>query len=215
MSSAERVVIVGSGGLAREALGHLRDQQSLDQMPEFLGFVSLALPNDDTLIRIGARWLGTDEEFLPHPGASHFLLGVGDPTLRRRLAKVYVRAGLTPLTIIHPTATIGNDVVVGEGSLIGPNVSITTNVQLACHVVVDRSSTIGHDTQIGRYSVVHPGAVISGNVSVSDECRIGANSCLLEGISVGPHSTVGAGAVVTRDVRPEVTVAGVPAKVID
>lgn len=215
MSGAERVVIVGSGGLAREALGHLRDQQSHDQIPEFLGFVSLARPKDDSLIRIGASWLGTDDDFLPHPAASHFLLGVGDPKLRRRLAEVYVSAGLTPLTIIHPTATIGNDVRVGEGSLIGPNVSITTNVQLACHVVADRSSTIGHDTHIGRYSVIHPGAVISGNVSISDECRIGANSCLLEGISVGPESIVGAGAVVTRDVPPEVSVAGVPAKVID
>ena len=43
---------------------------------------------------------------------------------------------------------------------------------------------------------------------------IGSSATLLCGITVGENAIVGAGSVVTRDVPPNCTVAGVPAKVI-
>ena len=43
---------------------------------------------------------------------------------------------------------------------------------------------------------------------------IGSSATLLCGITVGENAVVGAGSVVTKDVPPNCTVAGVPAKVI-
>jgi acetyltransferase-like isoleucine patch superfamily enzyme len=41
---------------------------------------------------------------------------------------------------------------------------------------------------------------------------IGAGATLLPGIHIGANAMVAAGAVVTRDVAPETTVGGVPAR---
>jgi serine O-acetyltransferase len=43
---------------------------------------------------------------------------------------------------------------------------------------------------------------------------IGSHACILGAIHVGEHARVGSGSVVVRDVPPEATVVGVPARVI-
>jgi UDP-2-acetamido-3-amino-2,3-dideoxy-glucuronate N-acetyltransferase len=42
---------------------------------------------------------------------------------------------------------------------------------------------------------------------------LGSGSIVIGGVRIGARAIVGAGAVVTRDVRPDETVAGVPARV--
>ncbi|RLE55307.1 MAG: N-acetyltransferase, partial [Candidatus Methanomethylicota archaeon] len=51
-------------------------------------------------------------------------------------------------------------------------------------------------------------------VIVENGAVLGANSTLISGIIIGENSVVAAGAVVTRDVPPNVVVAGVPARII-
>jgi tetrahydrodipicolinate N-succinyltransferase len=51
-------------------------------------------------------------------------------------------------------------------------------------------------------------------VVVGDNVLVGANAVVLESVRVGRGSVVAAGAVVTKNVRPGVVVAGVPAVVI-
>jgi len=53
-----------------------------------------------------------------------------------------------------------------------------------------------------------------GTIRILDNCVIGYGSIILPGITIGPNSIVGAGSVVTKDVPPEVVVAGNPARII-
>lgn len=55
---------------------------------------------------------------------------------------------------------------------------------------------------------------MTGNIEVGDGVWIGANSTILPGIVIGEGSVIGAGSVVTKDVDPDVVVAGNPARVI-
>lgn len=51
-----------------------------------------------------------------------------------------------------------------------------------------------------------------GTISILDNCVIGYGTIILPGVTIGPNSIVGAGSVVTKDVPPDVVVAGNPAR---
>ncbi len=113
--------------------------------------------------------------------------------LQSRMAEVFT-------VDIHPACEIGeglmidhaHNVVIGETARIGKNCSILHGVTLGGTGKVrgDRHPKIGDGVMIGA------GAKILGNVQVGHCVRVAS------------------GSVVTHDVEPNVTVAGVPAKVI-
>ena len=52
-------------------------------------------------------------------------------------------------------------------------------------------------------------------VTIGNRVWIGANVTILPGVTIGDGAIIGAGAVVTKDISPETTVAGIPAKEIN
>ncbi|MDQ3145024.1 MAG: serine O-acetyltransferase [Pseudomonadota bacterium] len=104
---------------------------------------------------------------------------------------------------IHPGATIGARLfidhgftVIGETAEIGDDVTIYQNVTLG-----------GTNPSTGIGGKRHP-TLLSGVV-------IGSGAQVLGPIVVGAGARVGANAVVTRDVDPQTTVVGIPARPVD
>ncbi|OAI26571.1 serine acetyltransferase [Methylosinus sp. R-45379] len=101
---------------------------------------------------------------------------------------------------IHPGATIGvrffidhgAGVVIGETATIGDDVTMYHGVTLG-----------GTSWSVGRR---HP--------TVGDGVLIGAGAKILGPISVGPRARIGANSVVIEDVPPEMTVVGIPGRVV-
>jgi hypothetical protein len=54
----------------------------------------------------------------------------------------------------------------------------------------------------------------SAPVVIEHDCWIGVNAVVLKGVRIGHHSVIGGNAVVTRDVAPNSTVVGSPARAI-
>ena len=102
---------------------------------------------------------------------------------------------------IHPAVKIGKNlfidhgmgVVIGETTIIGDNVSIYQGV------------TLGGTKRIKKKR--HP--------TINDNVVIGAGAKVLGPILVGKNSKIGANSVVTKNVPPNITVIGIPARVID
>jgi serine O-acetyltransferase len=101
---------------------------------------------------------------------------------------------------IHPGARIGRNffidhgfTVIGETAEIGDNVTIYQNVTLG-----------GTNPTTGVGGKRHP--------TLCDGVVIGSGAQVLGPIEVGPGARVGANAVVTKDVLPNTTVVGIPAK---
>ena len=100
-------------------------------------------------------------------------------------------------------------------------------------VDIPTSTKIGYGFYIGHEMciVINNGTIIGNNVNISHFVNIGTNHktpaiignnvyigphvCLVEDIKIGNNVTIGAGAVVTKDVPENVTIAGVPAKVLN
>lgn len=98
--------------------------------------------------------------------------------------------------------------------------------------VISPNTKIGPGLYIGHIGsiVINPTAIIGANCNISqgvtigsndgraatigDNVYIGPNVCIVADIIIGDNVTIGAGSVVTRNVPPNVTIAGSPAKVI-
>ncbi len=90
----------------------------------------------------------------------------------------------------------------------------TTDIAIGLHTQLHASCTIGHDTRLADFVTVAPGANVSGRVEAGEGTFIGAGAVILPDLKLGAWSIIAAGAVVTGDVEDNVTVAGVPARVI-
>jgi sugar O-acyltransferase (sialic acid O-acetyltransferase NeuD family) len=204
-------VIIGAGGFAREVLDVVEACQRAGADLEFLGFLADDRPEPQSLESRGVSWLGPPSG-AELPTGTQYVVGVGSPVVRRALTERADAMGLVATRLIHPSATIGHGVVFDEGSIVCSHVSITTNVRIGRHVHLNLNSTVGHDAVIDPFVTVYPGVNISGAVRVGEGASLGTNSCVLQNLQVGAGSFVGAGSVVTRDVPPEVTVVGSPAR---
>jgi len=101
---------------------------------------------------------------------------------------------------IHPGATIGRRFFIdhGMGVVIGETAEIGEDVLMYQGVVLGGVST----EKTKRHPTIEDGVVL------------GAQAVLLGAITVGKDARVGAGSVVVKSVPPDVTVVGVPGKIV-
>lgn len=87
--------------------------------------------------------------------------------------------------------------VIGEGTFIGPNVSI------------------GHDTVIGKHCCLLSGTITCGSVTIDDYVYIAPGVLIKNGVTLGKHVKVGIGSMILKDVPDGMTVVGRPAEPIE
>ncbi|MDG1707551.1 MAG: acetyltransferase [Emcibacteraceae bacterium] len=150
-----------------------------------------------------------------------FTIGIGDPKIRKFVADKY--PDLRYPNLIHSSASLGlyqlENINKSKGIIITAGCRITNNIDFGDFILLNLNTTVGHDAIIGDFVSAMPSANISGNVDVGACAYIGTGSSIIHGgndvkLSIGENSVVGAGAVVTKDVPKNVTVVGVPAKIL-
>lgn len=118
------------------------------------------------------------------------------------------------VTLVHPMAYMASNISVGEGSVVLAMCVIQPGASVGRHVILNTASTVDHDSAIGDYVHMAPGVHLAAHVSVGAGTLVGVGSCAIPGSSIGEWSIVGAGAAVVDEFSDNVTVVGVPARVI-
>lgn len=213
---AEPLVIVGAGGFGREVADVIEAVNASVAAPvwDLLGFVDDA-PSTLNVERLTARalpFLGTTEALLAGAHRPSFVVGIGKPAVRRRVAERLESAGFRAATLVHPAATTGSQVILGEGTVICAGARLTTNIQIGRHGHVNPNCTIGHDTSLGDFVSLNPAASISGDCRIGDGTLVGVGAVVLNQLTVGADVVVGAAACVVRDMPDGVVVKGVPGR---
>jgi len=213
MRSTERVVVVGASGFGRETLDVLEAMVAAGRSIDITGVVD-DQPSEMNLQRLANRnvaYLGTMEQWLSKADRKDkFVLGIGSPSVRRYLVAQLEKAGLTPFTAVHPTATFGARTQLLDGVVVCAGATVSTNVRLGRYVHVNPHATIGHDAVLYDFVSINPAATISGEVEIGEGTLVGAAATILQNLTVGERTVVGAGAVVTKNMPSEVVVKGVP-----
>jgi acetyltransferase-like isoleucine patch superfamily enzyme len=120
---------------------------------------------------------------------------------------------------------IGTFVEIQKGAKIGDNCKISSHTFICEGVTIESGVFVGHGVKFinDRY----PRATnetgqpqteadwVCQQTLVKRGASIGSGATLLGGITIGENAIIGAGSVVTRDVPPNTTVAGNPARILN
>lgn len=144
-----------------------------------------------------------------------------------------------PNAVVYYDVAIGDNTLIGDGASIREKCRIGSSCIVSRYVTINYNTTVGDRTKIMDLTHITGNAVIGNDVFISltvgtvndnaigrleynedrvkgqiieDGAAIGAGATLLPGVRIGQGATVGAGSVVTRDVAPESTVMGIPAR---
>jgi len=191
--------IIGAGGFGREVYWSLSFRERVDTV----FFV------DDEY------YDGLNSEILPmskfDPSEYEVVVAIADSAARQRIVESLPK-NTKFFTHIHSSAQIhGNDVEIGEGSIICAGSIITTNVKIGKHAHINLITTIGHDCVIGDYFTTAPGVQISGNEIIGDRVYFGTRSCVKQKITICDDVIVGMNAGVVKNITEPGTYVGTPA----
>jgi sugar O-acyltransferase (sialic acid O-acetyltransferase NeuD family) len=203
------LVIVGAGGQGREMLDTVEALNRVDRTWNFLGFLADDERSADLVEDRGASMLGPVSRLAELD--ADYVIGIGDPVVRRTVDELATAAGLVPATLVHPSAEVGSQVRFGAGAYVGPNAVLTTNVSVGRHTIVNVGASLSHDVVVGDFVTIGPGCRLAGNVTVGDDADLGVGVIARPGSSIGAVTLVGAGAVVVGDLPGGIVAVGVPA----
>jgi sugar O-acyltransferase (sialic acid O-acetyltransferase NeuD family) len=148
-----------------------------------------------------------------------FIVAVGDPSLRERLAAQAESAGLPAAPpLVHPSVEYDEGhVSLGEGTIVCGGCTLTTDIGVGRHAQINLHCTVGHDVRLEDYATLAPGVHVSGKVIIGRGAYLGTGAVTVDGdydrpLMIGDRAVVGAGAVVTGEVPAGTTVVGVPAR---
>lgn len=206
----DRLVILGAGNLGQMMVGLVEDIEAATSEYRLMGFLDPGVTEREVW---GIPVLG-DDSLLPSLTAS-YALGVGLPSLRRKLDTLAHEAGRAPASLIHPCARIGKYASVGEGALLFETAQVLAGASVGRHGMMAVNTMVAHHAEVGDYVIMAGGSSIGSRARVGDEVIIGIGSIILGDVTVGDRAVIGAGAVVTKDVKPDTCVVGVPARETD
>jgi sugar O-acyltransferase (sialic acid O-acetyltransferase NeuD family) len=158
------------------------------------------------------------QEFIDTSATDRYVvLAVANGIIRESLARRCAKDAVLPWSLNATNIVTMDEVYVGEGAILSPFVTLTSNIRIGRHFHANLYSYVEHDCVIGDFVTFAPGVKCNGNVVVEDHVYIGAGAVIKQGkpgqpLVIGKGAVVGMGAVVTKNVAPGETVVGNPAK---
>lgn len=139
-------------------------------------------------------------------------LGIGDNATRKIIFNKLIKFGFKVVSLIHSSAIILSNVKIQNGTIIMPNVVVSSCSQVGKCAILNTSSIIEHDCLIGDFSHISINASLAGGVEIGENTFIGMGSNIINKVKIASGNTIGAGSVVIKNTKINQTLVGVPAR---
>lgn len=203
------MVVLGAGGHSLEVLDVLQ-QSGLAQNLYFYDDV-----NPESVLFRGYPVLKSEIELKKiYPNEFDFCIGIGNPIGRKKLFDKFTSIGGNLVSIVSKSAVIPQGLSVKNYDIM-PLCYLGPETNIGFGTLLNSGSQIHHEVTIGQFAEISPRALLLGKVKIGDFCSLGGNCTILPKVVLGNNVIVGAGSVVTKNMPDNVTVLGVPAKIVD
>jgi sugar O-acyltransferase (sialic acid O-acetyltransferase NeuD family) len=209
--------VYGVSGCGRGVMPLAREQLRMQGVPDDrLVFID-DNPNESN---VNGHQVLTYPEFIEIKATEHHVaIAIANSSLREKLASRCSNDGVLPWSISAANIVIMDSVKIGEGTILSPFVTLTSNIQIGQYFQANLYSYVEHDCVIGDFVTFAPAVKCNGYIIIEDHAYIGAGAVIKQGapenpLVIGVGAVIGMGAVVTKSVAPGDKVAGNPAKKI-
>lgn len=170
--------------------------------------------DDNNLIKqiSGFDVIGNINDSYKYRKNSDFFVAIGNNKIREEIQNELVNKDFNLISLIHPSAILGNDVYIGKGSVIMAGVIVNSDSKIGDGCIINTGATVDHDNLLGDYTHVSPGVNLAGAVEIGKGTWIGIGSVVSNSLKITNGCIIGAGAVVVNSLNEVGTYVGIPAR---
>jgi len=201
--------IYGASGFGKEVLPLVKQQFGNDVKIVFV--VDGDVPDE----LLGCVVLNFDQ-FVNLEGEKAVTIAIANSRVREKLTLKCFENGVEIFDVKASSVVVLEDVKMGEGSILCPFVTLTSDITIGKSFQANLYSYVAHDCVIGDFVTFAPAVKCNGNVHIGDHVYIGTGAIIHQGkpnkpLRIGKGAVIAAGAVVTKSVPEGMTVFGNPA----
>jgi len=200
-----KLLIIGAGGHGKVAADIASKMEKWDKIS--------FLDDNSTLGSVmGYDILGPTSNVYTFIYDHDLFVAIGDNKTRYHFFQKLESTNANLVTLIHPSAVIGEQVSIGVGTVIMPRVVINCCTKIGKGCILNTGSTVDHDNIIEDFVHISPGVHLAGGVRIGTGSWLGIGSTVSNNITITSWSTVGAGGVVIKDLSDPGVYVGVPVR---
>ncbi|WP_020071594.1 NeuD/PglB/VioB family sugar acetyltransferase [Paraburkholderia caledonica] len=203
--------IYGAGGFGKEVMDFARRLNAVTRHWDMLSFVDDVTTQRE--LHGAPVYRFNDSQVQDQLGEADFVIAVGEPAGRIKLAAKLAAVGARMSALCDPSAVISNSAQLNEGVLIGVSALVSSDARVGSNACVNSSSIIGHDVKVGEHTVISSMVNLGGASVIGGGSYIGMGALIKEGVRIGSNTIIGMGSVVYGDVPDNVIALGNPARV--
>ncbi|MBQ2873138.1 MAG: acetyltransferase [Bacilli bacterium] len=201
----EKLIIIGAGGHSKSVIDSVNQEKY-----NIEGF----LDDNKTGKHMGYPIIGKKLEDIDKYENYKYFVAIGDIVSRKMWFETLKKYNVEIINIIDKTAIISSSSKIGVGNYIGKYAVVNADAVIGNNNVINTKALVEHECIVGNHTHLSTNSVINGNVIIKDCVFLGSSAVCIGQLTVGENSIIGAGSVIISDVEDNVTVVGVPGRVI-
>lgn len=208
----KHLIIVGAGGMGRSVFCIATGCLGYGTEFDIKGFIDDDLKSMDGFKNYPPL-LGTIDGYMLCDG-DVFVCSIGNTTIKKKVCEKLKTRGARFQTLIHKTAIVRNNSIIGDGCIVADYASIGADCTIGENTLIQSFAIAAHDCKIGNYVRIDTHATCVGGVVVEDTATIHTTAVISHKVVVGEGATIAACSFVFKKVKPNTTVFGNPAKLL-